>query len=251
MRRRIVLLLALLISCSGTRIPSSSVPSTPGAAETTREQPTRTAVGAAGKSWAAGTPAAATTAMLTPTEPVALRVPTAIAERVTGPTLLFYFSPTCPHCESVMPEINQLRTQLTELTFIGIPTGSATPAQIARFIETHGADFEMVHETDRGFSQAVGARSTPTVYIARPPRPDEEPANSALIATGADITLLEAYAPFGRGIGAILALRMHPEDPFRDFASGYQGDRVCSTCRQQEALSWAMTHHSVAYRTLH
>ncbi|MEC8422715.1 MAG: thioredoxin family protein, partial [Myxococcota bacterium] len=124
MRGRLLILPALLIACSGTRIPSSSVASTSEPTGTITGPPTRTTVGTPATSWAAGTPAAATTAILTPNEPVALRVPAAVAAQVTGPTLLFYFSPTCPHCESVMPEINQLRTQLPDLTFVGIPTGS-------------------------------------------------------------------------------------------------------------------------------
>lgn len=244
MRRLLCLLAAALLSCSGARTAPPPAETPAAAAPESPAHPTATG-------WAEGTPAVGTADALKPNEPVGLLVPAPIAAKVTGPTLLFYYSPTCPHCQAVMPEINQLREVLPELTFIGIPTGSATPEQIQGFVETYGADFEMVQDLDRGFAQSVGARSTPTVYIARPNQEGEAPVNAAFVSTGAPITLLEAYTPFGRGMGAILAMRMHPEDPFKAFQTGFQGDRVCSACHQEEALSWAMTHHSVAYRTLY
>ena len=46
-------------------------------------------------------------------------------------------------------------------------------------------------------------------------------------------------------------MRLHPEAPFSHFNNGYQGDRVCSVCHEEEALAWATTHHSMAYRTLY
>jgi thiol-disulfide isomerase/thioredoxin len=253
MRRPLALLAAVLLSCSGARTPPPPAEAPPPPAEVAEATPSpAVATEEAGPhGWTAGTPAVGTADALKLNEPVGLIIPDAIGEKVTGPTLLFYYSPTCPHCQAVMPEINQLRGLLPELTFIGIPSGGATQEQIAGFVDAYGADFEMVQDTDRSFSQAVGARSTPTVYIARPNQEGETPVNEGFIDAGTAITLLEAYTPFGRGMGAILAMRMHPEDPFKAFSGGFQGDRVCSTCHQEEALSWAMTHHSVAYRTLY
>ena len=252
MRRPLVLLAAALLSCSGARTPPPPAEAPPPPAAVVDAAPDAPdAAGDGPHGWTAGTAAVGTADALKPNAPVGLVIPDAIAAKVTGPTLLFYYSPTCPHCQAVMPEINQLRALLPELEFIGIPTGSARADQIAEFVETHGADFEMVQDTDRAFSQAVGARSTPTVYIARPSQEGETPVNDGFIESGTAVTLLEAYTPFGRGMGAILAMRMHPEDPFKAFSTGFQGDRVCSTCHQEEALSWAMTHHSVAYRTLY
>ena len=129
--------------------------------------------------WTAGTPAKGTSNALTPSPPVGVLVPAFIAERVTGPSLLFFYSPTCPHCQAVMPEINHLRETLPDLIVLGIPTGSATPRQIDQFVKTYAADFEMVVDENRAFAQAVGARSTPTVYIARPTRSGETPVNAA------------------------------------------------------------------------
>ena len=251
MRRLLALLVTAVVSCSGAHAPPAPADAPAAGAAHTAPAPAARAPGAGPHGWTAGTPAVGTADALKPNEPVGLLVPDSIAARITGPTLLFYYSPTCPHCQAVMPEINGLRATLPELTFVGIPSGGATPDQIAAFVETYGADFEMVPDTDRGFAQAVGARSTPTVYIARPHGDGEPPVNADFVDSGSAITLLEAYAPFGRGMGAILAMRMHPEAPFQAFSQGHQGDRVCSTCHQEEALSWAMTHHSVAYRTLY
>jgi len=247
MRRLLALLTAAMLSCSGAR----TTPSAPEPVAASPAAPAQADTPPAETGWTTGTPAAGTADALAPNPPVGVLVPDAIAARVTGPTLLFYYSPTCPHCQAVMPELNGLRSMLPELTFIGIPTGSATPEQVTGFVETYDADFEMVPDTGSAFAQAVGARSTPTVYIARPYDEGIELVNAAFVSSGTPVSLLEAYTPFGRGMGAILAMRMRPEAPFHAFDQGYQGDRVCSVCHQEEALSWAMTHHSVAYRTLY
>ena len=247
MPRLLAMLTAVLLSCSGPG-PAST-------AESATNEPTistaPTVETPTSVEWSEGTAAAGTGDALTPNPPVGILVPDAIAERITGPTLLFYYSPTCPHCQAVMPEINHLRAILPEMQFVGIPTGSASTEQVEAFVETYKADFEMVPDEGSAFAQSVGARSTPTVYIARPNEDGEDPVNAGFVSTGTPVTFLEAYTPFGRGMGAILAMRMRPEAPFHAFDGSFQGDRVCSVCHQQEALSWATSHHSVAYRTLY
>lgn len=206
--------------------------------------------------WVAGSVAIGTVEMLTPNEPVQLDLPGPIADRITGPTALFYFSPTCPHCQHAAPEIAKL-AQMPGLTWIGVATGSSQARDLDAFRAAFGLRIDIVVDVDRGFARALGASSTPSVYVVQPlpqNNPVVESANAAVARSGGDTDLLpvlltDAWLPWHRGAGGILRLRLHPEDPFRDF-QGYQTDTTCGACHSQEAQSWALTHHSVAYRTL-
>lgn len=199
--------------------------------------------------WTDGAVAVGTAGVLAVNEPVAVALPPAIAAQVTGPTALFYFSPSCPHCQHVMPEVNALAAH-PDLQWLGVAAGRADPTEIAAFADEYKAAFALVRDEGAAFARAVGARSTPLVFLVRPAPPDVgPPVNAAMVTEGVTVELFEAYQPFSRGMGAVLRMRLHPEEPFADF-QGFQGDLVCSTCHQNEAMSWALTHHSVAYRTL-
>ncbi len=200
--------------------------------------------------WTAGTPAEGTAEAIAPISPVVLSLPAEIAKKITGPTALFYFSPTCPHCWAVMPEVNALASE-GALAWLGVAVGSSKPADLATFKADHSPRFDIVIDTGRSFSQAVAARSTPSVYVARPAPEGAAPEPGLPITEGGiPVEITQAFTPFARGQGALLKLRSHPDTPFADF-SGYQGDRVCGTCHTQELRSWALTHHALAYHTLY
>ena len=200
--------------------------------------------------WSEGSIAAGTGRALAPVEAFPVALPTALAERITERTILFYYSPTCPHCQQVMPEINAMLAK-TELPLIGIASGSASSRQVAEFSALYGATFESIIDTDRGFALAMGARSTPNVYVVQPrtldPDAPVDPLTHGTPERPFEVT--EGYSPFSRGMGAVLLMRQST-DPFAHF-DGYIGDVVCSTCHEQEALSWAITHHAQAYHTLY
>lgn len=199
--------------------------------------------------WTDGAAAVGTARMLEANDPVAVALPPALAARITGPTALFYFSPSCPHCQHVMPEVNALAAY-DDLAWLGVATSRADPTALEAFAHDYEAAFPLVRDEGSAFARAVGARSTPLVFLVRPaPEGSGPPVNAGMISDGVTVELFEAYQPFSRGMGAVLRMRLHPEDPFADF-KGHQGDLVCSTCHQNEAMSWALTHHSVAYRTL-
>jgi thiol-disulfide isomerase/thioredoxin len=214
--------------------------------------------------WSPGQPAASTEAMLQAVEPLPLAIPDAIAQMVEGETALYYFSPTCGHCRAAMPDIQALQGK-GNVRWVGVAVGSATPQDIAEFRETFHVTFPVVSDVDRHFATAVGARSTPSVYVVRPvpPEPEaaeggEEPSPPAAVDLFAarptpeghtKVLLTQAFPPFPRGAGPVLLLRSHLDTPFADF-QGYQGDVVCRGCHEQEALSMAISHHSVALYTL-
>lgn len=242
--RQFAVLLVLLVGILGVFIPWVA----PQAADHASMRP---------QSWAGGTPAARTGEVLSAIEPLPIDVPEAIAAKITGPTVVFYFSPTCGHCRAAMPDVTALQGR-GGLTWLGVAAGSATQAQVAEFVATFGVTFDVVVDADRGFAAAVGARSTPSVYVFEPlakPTEDSVPDaisddSEATLEPSGNVQLTQVFAPFPRGAGPVLLLRSHLDTPFADF-DGYQGELVCRSCHETEGLSMAITHHSVALYTLY
>ena len=193
--------------------------------------------------WSPGTPAANTAEALKPIAPAVVQLPAALAAKVQGETALFYFSPTCPHCRHIMPEVLGLQGK-DGLRWIGVASGNSKPEELAEFRSTFAPPFPIVLDEGSGFARAVGARSTPTLYLARPV-PGAVPVDGAV-----DVELFEGYAPMSPGSGAVLLMRRDPNNAFAHF-QGYQGDAVCGMCHLTESMSMALTHHDMAYRTLY
>jgi thiol-disulfide isomerase/thioredoxin len=198
--------------------------------------------------WASGQKASGTADTLGAVPPVDVPLPAAVATKITGPTGLFYFSPTCPHCQDVMPELNALAAS-GDLRWIGIAHSRSTPAQLAEFSEAYKPAFPILLDEGGVFGASVGARSTPSVYVVEP-----LPAGTQLPDGGTPaphtMRFVEAYTPFARGMSPLLRLRRHPTAPFASF-NGYQGDVVCGACHTQEADAHELTMHRRAYHTLY
>ena len=205
--------------------------------------------------WTAGTPAAATAEVLAPAPPAVVDLPAALAAQITGDTALFYFSPRCPHCRNVMPEIVPLAQATAAggagaapLRWIGVATSSSTADDVAAFAADFDVPFPLLLDADGAFGQQTGARSTPTVYLARPLPPGAsspgQPPEGMV-----PVQIFDAYSPYTRGTAGLLQLRRDP----RGLAgmSGYQGQGTCRACHAEEGLSMAITHHAAALYTLH
>ena len=203
------------------------------------------------RGWSKGVPAAAVAQALAPHQAVPVDLPAALAADITQRTALFYFSPTCPHCTAAMPEINALARKDTGLKWIGVASGSATEEQLMAFEATYAPAFEIVIDTDRAFASALGARSTPALYIARPLVAGEDTVGLPPAEGMGRVGIDEAYAPYGRGAGGVLLVRADPTNPFRHFDGSYQGDTTCGVCHSEERLSMAITHHQSALWTLY
>ena len=114
------------------------------------------------------TVASGTAALLAPDKPETVTVPDWLVKRVKAPMLLFYFSPTCPHCQEAMPAVNRISSRF-EVPWFGISTTSATRMEIDSFVAEYEAKFEVVKDDEeRGFARAMGALSTPSVYLVAP-----------------------------------------------------------------------------------
>lgn len=200
----------------------------------------------ASNGWSAGHPAAGVVDVFQQPEPVAAEVPAALGALIQGPTALFYFSPTCPHCQHAMPEVNGLVGK-GDITWIGVSSGSSTKAEMDAFKAKYKPKFQIWVDSDHEFARAFGARSTPCVYVVAPGPSDPNAKPSAGMS---DVSVSEAYTPWRRGLAGYFLMRRHPDDPFKDF-QGYQSDATCGACHTEELASWMLTQHSVAYRTLY
>ncbi len=193
------------------------------------------------RGWQTGTTAANTAKVLGPVSetPIELALPASLAKRITSPTLLFYFSPSCPHCVSVAPEVGALAKRLAgKITVIGVAAGgTSTPAIVSYFKSTHGWDFEVLRDEDRAIGAAMGAQSTPSALLV-------ERVGSKLIAK-------DIWYPYSAGTDVLVEMRASPGDPFAPFRERtYVGPRACAACHVQEEESWLVSHHSIAWGTL-
>ena len=201
------------------------------------------------ESWSEGIPAEGMAQLLVDIDPISIKLPNNYADHITENTAIFYYSPTCPHCQAVVPEINAL-AQKHDLPWIGVAVGSSSPEMIEAFRRAYKVSFPMIWDEQGEFAMAMGARATPNVYIVSPL---EENAAVSETETTVEFLLKEIYAPYAIGYGPLLMLRyakLTGQDLFAYF-DGYQGTRACGACHTQEGKSWAITHHAQAYYTLY
>lgn len=192
------------------------------------------------RGWTAGTVAAGAERILKGPDPEQLpelSFPKDFARRLDRRTVLFYFSPGCPHCQAVGAEVGQLARDLPpEVQVLGIASGSSLPADVDAFKKAYGIDFEMVIDTDREIGATMGARSTPSMLMVDPTLDKKK------------VRIVDVWYPYQPGFDVYVRMRA-AKDPWSVF-QGYQGNGACLGCHQQEAEAWALTHHSIAWRTL-
>lgn len=192
-----------------------------------------------GRGWTEGRPAAQTAKVLAGMgSETSIQLPKDLVARITGPTVLFYFSPTCPHCRAVGHEVTALaRTLDGRAAILGVASGSSTEADILEFRTTFDADWPIVHDKDREIGSAIQARSTPSALWVVPKDRDH-------------VEVRDLWYPYLPGFDALVEGRVRGE-PFAAFHPGiYQGDNVCGSCHGTEYASLGLQHHSIAWRTL-
>ena len=168
-----------------------------------------------------------------------IEVPKLLSTHIDRPTVVFYFSPTCPHCTAVAAEVAQLQKRLDEAgaKLVWVASASATEAERLDFAVTYGVQGGIVHDIDREIVAAIGARSTPSALLL-------EPAKKGKVA------VRDVWYPYVAGFDGLIEARVR-KDPFGVFREGeYQGNNHCGACHTVEHQSWSLTHHSIAWRTL-
>ena len=198
--------------------------------------------------WSEGTVAVGQVNVLTAPDPIPIVLPNFVAEKIEQRTAILYFSPTCPHCQAVIPEINDLNATFEEVKWLGVASANSSPDAIAEFVKIYEVEFPIVLDSEGIFQQYVGARATPNVYLV-----DPDP-NEAAKTENTDETpmlVVDLYLPYGRGMSGIFQIRSSQDsNPFAHF-DGYQGTRTCVSCHIEEGRSWYLTHHAQAYYTLY
>ncbi len=88
-------------------------------------------------------------------------------------SLLFYFSPTCGHCQHTYPFIRKFRDKYEKkgMAFAAIATGYATPEDIKSFEEVsaeHKLDLLSFQDDTKRFSQIYSTGSVPLMLLVAP-----------------------------------------------------------------------------------
>lgn len=191
------------------------------------------------RGWTRGTPAANAGAVIAgPTERMVLQFPDALASQIKRkPTLLVYFSPTCPHCQHVQPEFNALSERLgRDATLLGIAGGRSTQGQVNVYSREYEVPYDIVVDSMRDIGTIMGIRSTPSALLVQ--RVDD------------GFEVLDGWYPYSPGYDAFIEGRI-TGNPFAAFHEGeFQGTNVCAACHTEEAASYGLSHHSIAWNTL-
>ena len=189
------------------------------------------------RGWHEGTVAAASDEVLAGPTPEAVVLPEVVDQLVDRPTLLIYYSPTCPHCRAVAPELVRLSASLGDRAkLVWVATGSQSELSVKEFVDEFGIKGTSLQDTDRNISAALGARYTPSVLLV-----DRERRK---------VVVRDLWYPYRPGNDTLVRLRL-AEEPWSVFAAGqYHGNNSCGACHVEEMRSWKLSHHSIAWMTL-
>lgn len=189
------------------------------------------------RGWSEGQPAEKAPEVMARKPLGAIELPADFQKTIKRPTVLVYFSPTCPHCRQVAPELAALSGKLRKKAdMVMIATPSASKEALDEWKDSFSGRYRIVHDEDRSIGTAMAIRSTPAVMLV-------EPGDGPL-------AILDAYYPYAPGYAGLVEMRL-ADTPFAAFAPDtYQGVTTCAVCHTQEAESWAISHHAIAWRTL-
>ena len=192
------------------------------------------------RGWHRGVPAAGTQTLLGEPLSVPLQLPEIVTEKLSGRTLLFYFSPSCPHCTAVMPSVVAFSesNSIPDLAFLGVATSHTRPEELEAYRQKFEVQFPMMIDTQRAFALSAGLQSTPAAIVVEP--------------KDGGWTAISGFVPWFEGAEKLLQIQLNPQAPFSAFKTNhYMGPTVCAACHRSEANSTSLTHHTIAYATLY
>lgn len=191
------------------------------------------------RGWSEGTPAAAAAAVLgSPAEATELRLPAALAATIERPTMLLYFSPSCPHCRAVAPELSKLEEAIkAEAEILFIASAATTAEELSEFVQQFAISSRVIIDEERQIGAVMGITSTPSALFVKP--------------VEGKIWVDAVWYPYFSGYDTLVKMKVNPTDPWSAFSPGkYHGTRTCGACHQYEVESWSLSHHSIAWNTL-
>lgn len=85
-------------------------------------------------------------------------------------TFIYYFSPTCPHCQHTFPVIKAMRDKYEKkgMAFAAVVTGYASPEDIKVFDADRKIDMLAFQDDTKRFGQLYGTGSVPVMFLVAP-----------------------------------------------------------------------------------
>lgn len=101
-----------------------------------------------------------------PIQPVSNMAPLFTAYRGKA-VLLFYFGPTCPHCQKAFPEVQAFSDEIRSrgVETVAIANSRSNPQEIQDFMNTYRVRVPMYWDTDRKFGAAFDVKTLPSIYL--------------------------------------------------------------------------------------
>lgn len=83
------------------------------------------------------------------------------------PVVLFYFGPTCPHCQHAFPDVQAYGDGLKArgIETLAIATSRSNPEEILGFARTYQARIPVFWDAERGFGEAYDIKTLPTLFL--------------------------------------------------------------------------------------
>ncbi len=152
-------------------------------------------------------------------------------------TVIFYFLPTCPHCQQAAPAIVKLaRKYSSQIQFLGIASARSRLSEMREFQEGFQIPFPVVQD-----GGSFGTRNQLRSY-------------PAFIFTDGSPTPAERYMSYSPDMDSLLEValvRYLGQNPLPLLKpDSYYGSMVCSACHIGEFRSWGLNHHAIAINSL-
>jgi peroxiredoxin len=86
------------------------------------------------------------------------------------PLMVYYFGPTCPHCQKNYGNIQKLAKEYEQkgLTSIAVSVGNANKKDILMFMEQQNAAIPFLQDSDLEFGKKYGDGYVPRLYLVSP-----------------------------------------------------------------------------------
>jgi len=157
-----------------------------------------------------------------------------LSEVAAPPTLVLYFSTTCPHCWNVADEFQRSCERLATqgVQCLGVVSARSSLGAIRDFAAQTGLSSPLYLDYAGQFRDSYRMESTPSgVYFGE----------------GGDVTFVAA--PYYRGASLAVEVAVAEErgmDPATVWQTGrWYGARACGKCHEREYNSWLLSSHSV------
>jgi thiol-disulfide isomerase/thioredoxin len=81
--------------------------------------------------------------------------------------LVFYFGPTCPHCQAALPQVQAFSDEIRAkgVETVGLATSRSNPEEIQGFIRDYKARIPIFWDLERKFGEAYDVKLLPTLFL--------------------------------------------------------------------------------------